>query len=69
MATKHTDTCIQKAADDEPLFVLRAQDQSSPSVVMFWIACNFPNAPEDKLREAFDLALSMRKWPNRKAAD
>jgi hypothetical protein len=69
MATKHTDSCIRKAADDEPLFVLRAQDQSSPSVVMYWISCNFLNAPEDKLREAFELAISMRKWPIQKAAD
>lgn len=69
MGYKDTDTCLKKAAPDEPLFVLRAQDASAPYIVMEWIKDNFENVPEEKLREAFELALKMKKWPNRKSAD
>lgn len=69
MGYKHTDSCIQKAADDEMLFVLRAQDVTAPKTVLHWIAKNFDNVSEDKLREAFECALTMRRFKNRKAAD
>lgn len=69
MGYKANDKCLEKAADNEMLFVLRAQDKSSPKVVLHWIAKNFENASEEKLREAFECALHMRKWPNRKEAD
>jgi len=38
MATKAHDPCREKAADDEPIFTLRAQDISAPTVVRFWVA-------------------------------
>jgi len=38
MATKAHDPCREKAADDEPIFTLRAQDISAPLVVLFWTA-------------------------------
>lgn len=69
MAYKTNDKCIEKAADNEMLFVLRAQDVSSPKVVLHWISKNFETLPEDKLREAFECALAMRKFLNRKVAD
>lgn len=28
--------CLGKAADDEPVFILRAHDQFAPAVVKFW---------------------------------
>ena len=37
VSTKLNDPCLKKAADDEPIFVLRAQDVVAPIVVMFWI--------------------------------
>lgn len=61
--------CFAKAEDDEMLFVLRAQDATAPKVVLHWIAKNFENTPEDKLREAFECALEMRKHKNRKKPD
>lgn len=70
MATKHTDTCLQKAADDEPIFVLRAQDRLAPAVVRMW--CEMAElmgvAPE-KTREARNLAIRMEAWPTRKYPD
>lgn len=61
--------CLGKAKNDEMLFILRAQDVSAPKVVLHWIAKNFENTPEDKLREAFECALEMRNYHARKKAD
>jgi hypothetical protein len=41
MATKKENaedpnSCWSKAADDEPIFILRAHDQFAPAVVRFW---------------------------------
>lgn len=69
MGFKNLDSCLEKAGDDEPIFVLRAQDTSSPKVVLHWIAKNFETCPNEKLREAFEHALLMKAWANRKTAD
>jgi hypothetical protein len=71
MGTKFNDTCLDKAAEDEPIFVLRAQDYTTPKLVMLWIAENINNGktPDDKLREAFEHALKMRRWSDRKSPD
>lgn len=69
MGYKSTDTCIAKAAEDEMLFVLRAQDISSPLIVLEWIKENFFSCPDEKLREAFECALEMKGWKERKVAD
>lgn len=61
--------CLAKAKDDEMLFILRAQDVTSPLVILEWMKYNFLTCPEDKLREAFDCALEMRKNPRAKTAD
>lgn len=61
--------CLGKAKDDEMLFILRAQDVSSPIVVLEWMKINFHGCPENKLREAFECALEMKRHKNTKAAD
>ena len=68
MATKITSITLQKAGDEEEIFVLRAQDDSAPKIIMLWIAENL-HASDEKLRDAFECALRMRKHPTRKAAD
>lgn len=44
--------CLGKAADDEPVFVLRAQDMHACSLVLQWAKWNRRNAPE-KAEEAY----------------
>ncbi len=61
--------CLGKAGDDEMLFILRAQDKSSPLVVLEWIKLNFQTCPQEKLREAFECALSMKNHHGKKIAD
>jgi len=69
MGYKNVDSCLRKAAEDEPIFVLRGQDESSPKVILHWIAKNFETCPDEKLREAFEHALIMKNYPKRKKAD
>lgn len=61
--------CLAKAKDDEMLFVLRAQDATSPLVVLEWMKLNFGTCPDDKLREAFECALVMKNHTSKKVAD
>lgn len=70
MATKLTDKCLENAADNEPIFVLRAQDALAPMVVEFWaeLAAKLRVSPE-KVLEAYRLAQAMREWPKRKVPD
>ena len=67
--TKANNECWNHAKDDEPVFVLRGQDVSSPNVVMEWISLNINTAPEEKLREAFECVMAMRKYQDKKIAD
>lgn len=70
MATKHTDTCLQKAADDEPIFVLRAKDKLAPIVVRLWAElAELHGCPKPKVMEAHALAVKMEGWPTRKFPD
>lgn len=69
MGFKRTDSCLKKTPDNEPIFVLRAQDESSPKVILHWMAKNFETLSIDKLREALETAIAMKAWPKRKTAD
>ena len=63
--------CLGKAADDEPVFVLRAQDMLAGGLVDDWadLAEENGNCPSEKIDEARALAEQMRAWPNRKYPD
>lgn len=63
-------SCLNKAADDEPVFVLRAQDELAAETVRMWAAAASANgAAHDKVEEALSLASEMEQWPNRKMPD
>jgi hypothetical protein len=62
--------CLGKAADDEPVFVLRGRDLLAPDLVEKWaIDANAVKCPWDKVREAKEIAQLMREWPGRKNPD
>lgn len=56
--------CLGKAADDEPVFVLRAQDYIAPWAVKSWVshALATNRVPSAKIEEAMRLCDQMRKW-------
>lgn len=56
-------SCIGKAAPDEPIFVLRAQDKLAPVLVRMWsMLAEMHGCPVPKTREAFELADEMERW-------
>ena len=75
MATKAIErddlnSCFNKAADNEPLFILRAQDRLAPQAVRVWAALlASESGSSQKVAEASALAEAMEKWPTRKLPD
>lgn len=64
------DGCLRRAADDEPLFVIRAQDKLSGPLVRLWASLAALNgAPENKVAEALEMADQMDAWPIKKWPD
>lgn len=62
--------CLGKAADDEPVFILRAQDMLAADLVETWaVQANLVGCNWDKVRDAKELAQKMREWPRRKNPD
>ena len=59
---------LKKIGDNEEIFVLRARDRSAPRSMILWIADNL-HAPDEKLRDAFECALRMRRHSKTKPAD
>jgi hypothetical protein len=58
-----TDPCFVKAAEDEPLFILRAQDRIAPKTVRAWAEfARALGADAAKTSEAMDCAIRMEKW-------
>mgnify|MGYP006273175579 FL=1 len=76
--TKHDNPVLDNAQDDEPLFVLRAQDLLSPVLVEEWAdlveahadpdKCSHEGQPclcqkqKEKVNEARRIARLMRAW-------
>jgi len=69
---KNPRSCLNKADVEEPIFVLRANDELAPSAVEFWadmyehLKKRRPDGmtPEQKAKhaEALKLATQMREW-------
>jgi hypothetical protein len=61
------DSCLNRAAPDEPIFVLLGRDIAAPDTIRFWIAERIrlgKNQPGDaQLQEAEDLADMMEAGP------
>lgn len=64
MATKRQGVaCYDKAGQDEPLFVLRAQDVLAAPTVRFWAALAAGGGTDPQvIQEAFDCADQMEAW-------
>jgi len=62
-------SCLNQAADEEPIFVLRANDENAPTIVRAWAAAYerqkgpvFTSRQLRKLQEARTLADEMEAW-------
>ena len=63
------DPILQKLGENEPIFVLRAQDVTAPGAVRSWAATVAARGMTLKAEEAFRIADEMEKWPKRKFPD
>lgn len=62
--------CLGKAADDEPVFILRGQDALAADTVDHWANhARLLGCHPDKVREAHELADKMRAWRPQKNPD
>ena len=59
---KGNDSCLARARDDEPIFVLRAQDMFAPELVRKWAELAFQGTPALKIEEALACADAMEAW-------
>ena len=50
-------------------FTLVEQDATAVECIAFWIMRNIETAPDDKLRDALERCLEMRKFTPQKHAD
>lgn len=60
--------CLGKAADDEPLFILRAQDATAPDLVRRWarqVMASSRGILTPKVKEALEIADAMVAWQAR----
>jgi hypothetical protein len=63
---EETKGCFAKAALDEPLFVLRANDELAPLVVELWcVLSKNAGLHRSNIEEAYGLAQQMREWKKR----
>ncbi len=55
-------SCLNKAAVDEPVFVLRAKDPIAAMTIRHWATMAIGVHEMAKIKEAGELALQMEQW-------
>lgn len=55
-----------KIHHNEPVFILRGQDNTAPEIILKWIAKNLDTVEEGKIKEAFQTVLAMRRYDKRR---
>lgn len=54
---------LNKAAPDEPLFILRPTDRNAPAMILHWIQLSAASGvPNEKLQSAFDQFKEISDW-------
>jgi hypothetical protein len=62
--------CYAKLPDNEPYFVLRAQDSEAADIVELWaLRAQAAGCNSDKVLDAKNLADEMRNWHSKKKPD
>lgn len=56
------------APPEEPVFILRAQDQSAGALIQLWITLN-PQVNPEKMSSAMKTLEAMKAWPKKKLPD
>lgn len=60
------DSCMSRAQDDEPTFVLLARDDAAPDTILAWAAKRISigknTISDPQIKEALALADAMEEW-------
>ena len=71
-------SCWNRAADDEPVFIIRANDDTAPATVTTWAVrymqskggyASLTLVQREKYHEALQVAEAMRQWRIKKDED
>jgi len=62
-------SCLNKAASDEPVFVLRAKDLVAPMAVRHWAKMSDGKHEPEKIKSALLLADQMEEWRKRNVVE
>lgn len=66
MEMESAHSCLSRAREDEPVFVLLARDVVAPDVIEYWAQQRIEagkNKPDDpQIKEAFEMADAMRRY-------
>ena len=55
--------CLGRAAEDEPVFVIRARDLTAVRVLSFWCdQAELEGAPDSKVKDARKVQMAMVIW-------
>lgn len=65
MGTKNDDRCLSKVDDDEPIFVLRAQDQNAVNTIFYWLSISLTGLNPAHLIEVQNTVADFYEWQNR----
>jgi hypothetical protein len=56
-------SCLNRSADDEPVFLIVARDVIAPGIVEEWaLRAQQRGSPKEKTEGAFEIARVMRIW-------
>lgn len=61
MGYKNDDSCLLKVDDDEPIFVLRAQDKTAPATIRYWEGRQYNLSPT-RTGEVHKLIALIEEW-------
>lgn len=64
VATRSQDKVLARVKEDEPIFVLRANDEDMYELTLIWLSKN-PQIPWERKLEVLDIAQQSLKWPTR----
>jgi hypothetical protein len=69
MTTKHNNRTLRNAADDEPIFVLRAADNHAIDTVLHWLErADEAGLSDEKYKAAKAAVTAMEDWRTLNAA-
>lgn len=66
---RYQGSCLNKAAADEPVFVLRAKDVLAPQTIRLWAMMAEGLHEPEKIADALKLADQMDRWRNPPATE